>query len=391
MKFLKYSIQTLAICGLMALSLNGLAQENYKTLNEAEESKYYRGSEQHEVVKIRRVDDKISKKPKNVIFLIGDGMGLTQLTAGYFANGEKLNMMAFSNVGFSTTSSADNLITDSAAAGTALSTGQKTKNGAIGVDVNLQPIENIREKLEKKGLATGVVSTSAITHATPAAFIAHQSARSSYEGIAADFLKTNVDVFIGGGYKHFTEREDGVNLIPQLEAKGYQVLTDMDKISQVRSGKLAGLTAAEHNPQMTQGRGDMLPVATRTAMQILSNDKDGFFLMVEGSQIDWGGHQHDTRYIVTEVLDFDKAVGEALKFAINNKETLVIVTADHETGGMGIVSGNLEKKVLEGGYTTADHSPVMVPVMAFGPGSELFRGFYDNTDIPKKIMQALGK
>ncbi len=318
-------------------------------------------------------------------------MGISQVTAGYFANGEKLNMMAFSNVGFSTTSSADNLITDSAAAGTALSTGQKTKNGAIGVDVNLQPIENIREKLETKGLATGVVSTSAITHATPAAFMAHQSARSSYEGIAADFLKTNVDVFIGGGYKHFAEREDGVNLIPQLEAKGYQVLTDMDKIAQVKSGKLAGLTAAEHNPQMTRGRGDMLPVATRTAMQILNNDKDGFFLMVEGSQIDWGGHQHDTKYIVTEVLDFDKAVGEALKFAINNKETLVIVTADHETGGMGIVSGNLEKKVLEGGYTTADHSPVMVPVMAFGPGSELFRGFYDNTDIPKKIMQALGK
>jgi alkaline phosphatase len=135
----------------------------------------------------------------------------------------------------------------------------------------------------------------------------------------------------------------------------------------------------------------MLPVATRTAMQILNNDKDGFFLMVEGSQIDWGGHQHDTKYIVNEVLDFDKAVGEALKFAINNKETLVVVTADHETGGMGIVSGNLEKEVLVGGYTTADHSPVMVPVMAFGPGSELFRGFYDNTDIPKKIMQALGK
>jgi alkaline phosphatase len=281
-------------------------------------------------------------------------------------------------------------VTDSAAGGTALSAGEKTYNGAIGVNTAVESIVNIREVAEKIGKATGVVSTSAVTHATPASFVAHQSKRSMYEEIAADFLKTDLDVFIGGGYKHFSERKDGRNLINDLKKKGYQVLTDIDSIQHVRSGKLAGLTASVHTGRVKE-RGDMLQKATRTALNILSKDKDGFFLMVEGSQIDWGGHQNDMSYVVEEMLDFDRTIGVALDFAARNKETLIVVTADHETGGLAVLIGDFEKGMVKGGFTTGGHTGVVVPVFAIGPGAEQFTGFMQNTDIPNRIKKLMGK
>ncbi len=148
-----------------------------------------------------------SKKPKNVVFLIGDGMGISQIFAGLTANHGHLFLENCKYIGFSKTQSADNYITDSAAGGTALSAGVKTYNGAIGVDANKKPVKTILEEAEEKGLATGLVSTSAITHATPASFIAHQPNRNMYEEIAADFLKTDIDVFIGGGYRSFHQKK----------------------------------------------------------------------------------------------------------------------------------------------------------------------------------------
>jgi alkaline phosphatase len=210
-----------------------------------------------------------------------------------------------------------------------------------------------------------------------------------YEAIAADFLNTNIDVFIGGGYKHFAERKDGKNLVDELKEKGYQVETEMKKIAKTKKGKLAGLVSSEHPTTIEDGRGDMLIKATETAINILDDDPDGFFLMVEGSQIDWAGHQHNTSYLVTETHDFDKAIGKALAFAAKNKETLVIVTADHETGGFAINNGNMKTGEVLGEYTTGGHTGVMIPVFAFGPGSDEFTGFYDNTDIPKKIENLL--
>jgi alkaline phosphatase len=244
------------------------------------------------------------------------------------------------------------------------------------------------EEAEDKGLATGLVSTSAITHATPASFIAHQEKRNMYEEIAADFLKTDIDVFIGGGYKHFTERKDGRNLVEELKQKGYRVEQDINSIKKVKEGKLAGLTAPGHNGRMEE-RGDMLPVATNTAINILSNNKKGFFLMVEGSQIDWGAHAGSTIYIVEDMFDFDRTIGVVLEFASKNKETLVIVTSDHETGGMAIVDGNYETGMVKGEFPTGSHTGVMVPVFAYGPGAEKFTGFMDNTDIPKRIRKLL--
>lgn len=378
------------LLAIIALSLNLSAQENYKTIEEKEALKTYKSSNTYTVKKFKEKKTHKSKKPKNIILMIGDGMGTAQVYAGLTANRGNLFLDNFKKIGFSKTNSADKYITDSAAGGTALSTGIKTYNGAIGVNTDTLVIKTILEMAEAKGLATGLVSTSAITHATPASFIAHQKSRNMYEEIAGDFLKTDIDVFIGGGYKHFTERKDGRNLADELSKKGYQVLQEMDAIAKVKSGKLAGLTASEHNGRFGE-RGDMLPIATKTAINILKkNNKDGFFLMVEGSQIDWGGHQNNTIYIVEEMLDFDRSIGKALEFAAKDRETLIVVTADHETGGMGINGGNLKTGELIGGYTTGGHTGIMVPVFAFGPGSENFTGIMENTDIAKQIMKLYG-
>jgi alkaline phosphatase len=387
-KFYKMKLKNLSIFfSLCVLTISTLAQDDYKIKTQQDVKEYTGGA----VYKVRQFAEPSEKTiPKNVIFLIGDGMGLSQIFSGLVANRGDLFLKNFTNIGFSSTQSASHFITDSGAGGTALATGKKTFNGAIGVDTDSLPLQNIREKAEAKGLATGVVSTSAITHATPASFIAHQPNRDWYEEIASDFLKTNIDVFIGGGLKNFTTRKDSANLLIEFQNKGYQVLTGIDSISKVTKGKLAGFTSTGHNITMLEGRGDVLPTATKTAIEILDNDSDGFFLMVEGSQIDWGCHQNNTDYIVTEMMDFDQAIGVALEFASKNNETLVIVTADHETSGFSIEGGNLKTGEVIGDFTSEFHTGVMVPVFAFGPGSQYFRGFHDNTDIPKLISKLAG-
>jgi alkaline phosphatase len=333
---------------------------------------------------------KKNEKPTNIILMIGDGMGVTQVYSGFTANKGQLNLFACQSIGFSKTYSATDYITDSGAGGTAISTGHKTYNGAIGVDKDTVIVKTILEYAVEHGLATGLVSTSAITHATPASFIAHQAFRDNYEAIAADFLKTDIDVFIGGGINHFCVRKDGQDLTKELRKKGYQVMFSMDSIKNVTSGKLAGLTAKEHNPSMIAGRGDMLPVSTQTALNILAGKKKGFFLMVEGSQIDWGGHGNNAIYVEKEMIDFDKAIGKALDFARKDGHTLVIITADHETGGMSLVEGNLKEGTVVAKFNTTDHTGVMVPVFAYGPGAELFQGVQENTDLFAKMMKLYG-
>lgn len=372
---------------LSACMLTLSAQENYKTVSKIDSTKIYTGGKKYDVKTFPQIFK--SKKPKNVIMMIGDGMGVAHVFAGLTANGGHLFLENFKQVGFSKTQSASNYITDSAAGGTALSSGYKTYNGAIGVNTDTIPQKTVLEMAEAKGLATGLVSTSAITHATPASYIAHQGSRGSYEDIAADFMKTDIDVFIGGGYKHFAMRKDQRDLTKDLQTKGYKVLRNMDEISKVKSGKLAGLIADEHNDVYPKRSMD-LPVSTETAINILGQNKKGFFIMIEGSQIDWGAHQNNTIYVVNEMLDFDRAIGKALEFAAKDGETLIIVTADHETGGMAIVGGDMKSGMVKGAFSSPEHTAVMVPVFAYGPGAEIFSGIQENTDIPKKIMSLLG-
>jgi len=362
-----------------------VAQEDYK--DKKDEKYKYTVEQRHEVLQFNAEDVKFKKRPKNIILFIGDGMGTAQVFAGITANGDELNMQNMTHVGFSKTQSADDYVTDSAAGGTALSTGKKTTNGTIGLDANGNKITTILEYAERNQKATGLVSTSAITHATPASFIAHQPSRNMYEEIAADFMNTDIDVFIGGGADFFTKRVDGRNLVSELNEKGYRIAYNMDEIKPVTSGKLAVLTAIGHNAGY-RDRGDMLTEATTKSIEVLSNaDSKGFFLMVEGSQIDWGGHQNNASYVTGEVLDMDKAIGEAMKFAIEDRRTLIIVTADHETGGMTIEGGDMSKGYVKAGFTTGHHTGVMVPVFAIGPGAEEFTGVYDNTEIFEKMYK----
>ena len=329
-------------------------------------------------------------RAKNVILLVGDGMGLGHITAGMYMNGNKLHLERFPVIGLSKTHASDHLITDSAAGATAFACGVKTYNGAIAVDPDTVSLKTILEEAEELGLATGLVATSTIVHATPASFISHVKARSMYEEIAEQFLNTEVDLFIGGGKKYFDRRvKDDRNIYEELSQKGYIVSNfieeDLRDINIPKGRNFAYFTADESPLPISQGR-DYLNPATTKALNHLDNE-NGFFLLIEGSQIDWGGHANDTDYLVSEMIDFDNAIGKVLDFAEKDGETLVVVTADHECGGFTI---NYESKMdsLVTKFTTTGHTGTMVPVFAYGPGAENFSGIYDNTRIYHKMKKA---
>lgn len=325
---------------------------------------------------------------KNVIYMIGDGMSLTHMAAAMLSQDMPLALERAQYVGIQKTQPAKGgKVTDSAASGTALASGTKTYNGAIGVDLDKQPLYSVLARSEARGLATGVVATYSVTNATPASFVAHNESRKNEEAIAEDYLKTNIDVFIGGGRQFFEKRADGRNLSQDLKAKGYTMAYTMDEVKGVEKGRLAALLADNALPRMINGRGDMLPAATAQALKILSRNNKGFFIMVEGSQIDGGGHANDGEAVITETLDFDAAVKVAFDFADAHPGTLVVVTADHETGGMTL-AGN-DQGGLDAKFTTTGHTGVPVPVYAYGAGAQHFTGIMDNTDIPKRIAKLL--
>jgi alkaline phosphatase len=327
--------------------------------------------------------------PKNIILMIGDGMGLPQMYAAYTASCGSLHMAEFNQIALVKTLSASDYITDSGAGGTALACGIKTNNGMIGMGPDSIPVKSILKIAEDKGLSTGIVVTCDVTHATPASFIATVKSRKQAEDIAMQFLSTDIDVFIGGGRDAFANRRDSLNLLDSLAKHNYTVASTIPAMLNVNQGKLAALLYPGHPPKFSEGRGDMLSLSTEKALELLSKNQKGFFMMIEGSQIDWGGHDNDLDYVVNETLDFDKAVGIALEFARKNGETLVIVTADHETGGLSNMEGNFETGQTGGRFTTDDHSGVPVPLYAFGPGSGNFKGLMDNTDVFRLMLQLL--
>lgn len=317
---------------------------------------------------------------KNIILLIGDGMGLAQIYAGLTGNAGKLNLAQFLNIGFSKTSSSDNYITDSAAGATALSTGKKTRNRAIGVDSNLVASRSIIKDFQASGKKTALISSGDITDATPASFYAHRPERSMQDSIAKDYLSGKVDILIGGGFAHFQR----TGSVEKLKSAGINV---SDKWQDLNAIKAPFVLLDEQNAKSIQnGRGNFLTESFQKSIQTFKNHKPGFFMMAEGAQIDYGGHANIVSYAVSEMLDFDRLVGEALRFADSNGETLVIVTADHETGGLTLLDGNLKTGYVDGHFSTDDHTGIMVPVFAYGPHSLDFRGIYENTEIYKKLI-----
>jgi len=330
--------------------------------------------------------DGANKKVKNVILLIGDGMGLAQIHAGWIANHGNLNITMIRNSGFSQTAAANSGNTDSAAGGSAIAMGEKTNNRYIGMGTDDKKRTNLVDTLATYGLKSGIISVGDITDATPAVFYAHQLDRSFSEAIARDFLDSHVDILVGSNQKSFLQNPDA-DLMRKLENKGYTLSKSMTDFKQKTSGKQLVLLPDSATRPVKDGRGNMLAESLKKTMQLLSTNKKGFFVMTEGAQIDYGGHVNDLKYVVTELHDFDKTVGEALRFADQDGETLVLITADHETGGLTLLDASAEEGRIQGEFSTNDHTNIMVPVYAYGPHSGDFTGTYANNELFKKILK----
>jgi alkaline phosphatase len=328
--------------------------------------------------------------PKNVILMVGDGMGLSQVSSAFYYKDGTPNFKRFKNIGLSRTSSAKQKITDSAAGATAFSTGQKSYNGAISVDVDTVAIPTINELLFAKGWKTGVIATSSLTHATPASFYAHVKSRRMQDEIAAQLVDSDIHFAAGGGQKFFTGNIEGKNTIEQLQEAGFTVNQESLEGAMAADGRYAFILSEDGMPRMLDGRGTFLGDASQKALDYFGLTDNPFFLMIEGSQIDWGGHANDADYLNSEVVDFDSVIGKVLDFADQNGETLVIVTADHETGGYTLSADEGDYNSIKGTFSTGGHSTTLVPVFAYGPGSENFQGIYENNEIFHKMMALTG-
>lgn len=345
------------------------------------------------------------KEVRNIIFCIGDGMGLGQVMLARMKAagvGSKLYMERMPVVGIFRTHSANALVTDSAAAGTALAAAVKTNNGMLGMTPDGKKYQTILEAAKAKGMATGLVATSSITGATPAAFASHVKSRYMHEKIAEHLVENKVNVLLGGGRKFFlpksdihSGRKDEKDLINVAKRAGYTYVQTAEELKSAQGPYLLGLfqlgplTTKSPEPTLAQLTAKAIEVLNHTEKMLFSSKK-GFFLMVEGSQIDWACHDNDANSTLRQTLLFDEAVKVAIEFALKDKRTLVVVTADHETGGLTIEGGNLRGDDLHVSWSTKGHSALPVPIYALGPRAGMFSGVYDNTEVPKKFAQLLG-
>lgn len=377
------------------------------------------------------------QKAKYVFYFIGDGMGFNHVslteywlghTQGVF-DSRPLSFSQFPVLGWAVTHSESNLITDSAAAGTALSTGNKTKNGMIATGPDSTALTSISYKIHDAGYKVGISSTVGINHATPAAFYGHNVNRGNYYEIASEIPASEFEFFAGGGAIESTgDDEDKVSVYEAIENGGYVIAEGMDDFAAKKDGAEKMMLLQKDGRLRTE-----LPYAidmkeydmtqadlVRASIDFLYDEEgEGFFVMSEGGRIDWASHGNDTKAVILETLSLSDAVAEAVRFYNEHPdETLIVVTADHETGGLTLswekgynlyldkleeiscskdmVSEEERERMNEIsheariGWTTGDHSAANVPVFAIGAGSDLFSGRMDNTDIPKRICEAMG-
>lgn len=326
---------------------------------------------------------------KNVILMIGDGMGLTHVTSAMYANKGSLNITNLKVIGLVRTQSADNFTTDSAASGTAYATGQKTNNGYLGVDVDKRPIVNLPEKLAPLGYLSGVITTDYMHGATPSAFYAHQKDRGMSKEILGDLADSKLTFFAGGSAESIMKNRS--KLYRELKRSGYVVAGTLDECS--LGARKLGFIPTNRTLEAVKypGEGDFLPSATEFGLEYLdAKNERGFFMMVEGARIDWSSHDNDFPSMIREMLDFDQAVEAAIRFADKDGHTLVIITADHETAGLTMsTQGDQEQGKVGGYFRNQSHSPVMVPLFAYGPQSHRFMGVQENSDVSNKIFEIL--
>lgn len=399
-----------------------------------------------------------SQKVENVIFLIPDGFSAAYATNYRWYKGSSSVMDAML-VGMMKTHSANSEVTDSAAAGTAMATGYKTNNGMISVTPSGYEVKTILEAAENQGKSTGLVATSTITHATPAVFASHVASRASEAAIAVQMLDQGVEVLLGGGKQYFLPKSSGGeqetrNLVKEAQSTGYTYIEDRTQLKTAQGSRLLGLFAEEgmaSELDRDETNQPSLAEMTKKAIEVLSQDKDGFFMMVEGSQIDWAGHAHDAAWAMKDTEAFEYAVQAALDFAKLNGKTLVVVAGDHDTGGMSVggygkYDANLEilrnvsatgdfmaskfnsdrsniKEIVKTytqieltedemnaikaskkpantlndvlstralvGWTSSAHTGTDIPLYAYGPGADLFSGLHDNTELPGLMLEAM--
>lgn len=331
------------------------------------------------------LNDGVNSRLKNVILLIGDGMGMNHISVAQAVN-KGLTMLNMKYTGFQLNSPLDSYTSDSAAGGSAIATGKPHNNRHISMNEDGTENFSITDYAFEKGIATGVVTLGNIADATPAAFYGHSTERDSSDLITRYLLKKKLNLLVGGGTTVFTDRRDGLNI--NDFKKDYEVVHDVQQIKNIADPLLCVDNLMEQ--AATQETIGLLADVTGSAIEkLIKESKKGFFLMVEGAKIDYAGHSNSLAGTVSEMLSFDLAVAEALKFADTNGETLVIVTSDHETGGLVLIDGDQEKGLITARFTTDDHTPAMLPLYAYGPGAQFFTGTYWNYDIANKIIELL--
>lgn len=359
----------------------------YNELRGRDTPQYLRYPEPYKVVEVEHTAT--AKAPRNVVLMIGDGMSLSHVATLTALNGGKSHITAMaSTVGLMTTHTADTLITDSAASATAMATGVKTNYHYLGVDPEGRELYNMTDFTREHGLLSGVISVCRLWDATPAAFCCHNIDRDDSEDVMADYLSSNVDLAIGAGWQLMRDRSDKRDLFEEFQKAGFHTPTTMEQLTAIKEGKIFA-TLAERNLPDPQLRGDYLKEVSLFALDYLRDQDKGFFLMIEGSQLDDFGHSAQLDMLMEETADFDRTVGAVVEWAKQDGETLVIVLADHETGGLTLVGGDLEEQKVTGKFSTGGHSGLLIPVYSYGPGAQLFGGVYDNTDIYHKITSLL--
>lgn len=354
--------------------------------NQIVDDAVYQNHHPHQTVQVTQSP---GKKVKNVILIIGDGMGLSHISSAWVANKGKLNLDNFPVVGLSRTHSHNRLITDSGAAGTAIASGQKTNNYVVGVDILGKPLTTIIDYAGKAGKKTGISVVCRLNDATPASFVAHQTDRDQAEDIINQFSGCDIDFIAGGGMKYWRNRSDGKDMVEVMKNEGYTVAENEDELTAINKLPALAILADLELP-VASIRGNLFRYMNQKAIELLNTEnKHGFFLMIEGSCIDDWSHANKTDKVIEEVLDLDRAIGDVLKWAEQDGETLVIVTADHETGGLTLLDGDIEKGIVKVNFANQSHSNVMVLVFAYGPGAEMFSGIYENSELGQKIMKII--
>ena len=364
---------------------------------------------------------------KNVIYLIGDGMGFGAVSTLLLSEDEQTGFEMAPVIGIHETCSANNYVTDSAAGGTALATGTRTNNGYVGADPDGNQLTSVLRKAQTYGMKTGIVVNTTLTEATPGAFYGGVTSRKFVYDIAKQFTESEVDLAIGGGLDHFVGRPDSLDLTATLIEKGYDVYLNWENVLETESDKFVGIlplydlhrreknngeaSAAEGQEvclaaQMASLNEDAdrehlseptvyLEKATAKALDVLSrNNKNGFFLMIESAIIDGYGHNNDGEGMVVEMQEFNRTLRQMIEYVNQHPETLLVVTADHETGGTGVyynghTPGNEGPLKLR--FSTSGHTGTVVPIFAYGAGAENFAGLMKNIDVPAKIDALIKK